>query len=192
MRHAAVLALVLWLGAFGCGNTDPPSPGGTTVAQVESPTPKILPHPFTAEEIRQEWVPGLVIFMRRTSPDGVFSERWTVLDADEEGVNIEYVDTDGSFDPTGEPSTNRSTWIELRGHASFPEAHSTREWVSRSTALGELDGWLYQVADPAAVTVEEFFFAQSVPGAPVQMKISEGGTTIFQLEQVMRMRPVSD
>ena len=109
--YSVAIAVVLTL---GCGR--PPAASTAHAAdtlpapvEVDTAGQQILDRPFTAEEIRQEWVPGLVIFLRRSSPDGKFFERWTVLDADEEGAKIEYVDTDGSFEPIGEPSTNRST-----------------------------------------------------------------------------------
>ena len=116
----------------------------------------------------------------------------TVLAADDEGAEIEYatIADDGSVD--GEPSVSRSSWIELRDHASFPASHSTREWVSRSTALGDFEGWLYRVAEPDAATVREFFFVPSLPGAPVKMRILEGESTITELEQTARLRPETD
>jgi hypothetical protein len=81
---------------------------------------------------------------------------------------------------------------ELRDHASFPAAHSTREWVSRSTVLGDFEGWLYRVAEPGAAVVNEFFFVPTLPGAPVQMRILEGDATVFELEQTARLRPESN
>ena len=116
-------------------------------------------------------------------------ERWTVVSADDEGVEIEYatIADDGSVE--GDPSIARSSWVELRDHASFPATHSTRDWVSRETALGDFEGWLYRVAEPGAAVVNEFFFVPELPGAPVQMRSLEGDETVFELEQTARMRP---
>ena len=127
--------------------------------------------------------------MRHSYPEETRIERWTVVAADDEGVEIEKatIADDGSVE--GEPPVSRSSWIELRDHASFPAAHSTRDWVNRSTALGEFEGWLYRVADPSAATVQEFFFVASLPGAPVQMQILEGEAIVFELEQTARLRP---
>ena len=90
---------------------------------------------------------------------------------------------------TGESSVARSTWIELRDHASFPAAFSTREWVARTTQLGDFEGWLYRVAEDDDATVQEYFFVPELPGAPVQMRIFEGDATVFELEQTARLRP---
>ena len=192
MRRAASLALVFLLLTLGCGNGDEsattPHPG----ADLDPNDPSILMRPFTAEEIRDEWVPGLRLLMRRNSPEEIRVERWTVVAADDEGADIEFatIAEDGSV--VGEPSVVRSAWVELRDHASFPAAHSTREWVSSSTMLGEFEGWLYRVAEPNAATVQEYFFVPSLPGAPVQMRILEGETVVIELDQTARLRPDTD
>jgi hypothetical protein len=189
MSHAKPMFLVLVVLFLGCGNADRPEVTAQAAADLDPDDPEILMRPFSAEEIRDEWVPGLRLLMRRTSPEGTRVERWTVISADDEGVEIEYatIADDGSVE--GEPSVARSEWTELRDHASFPAAHSTREWVSRATALGDFEGWLYRVAEPGAAVVNEFFFVPELPGAPVQMRILEGETTVFELEQTARLRP---
>jgi hypothetical protein len=187
-RAASSLLIALWL-AVGCGGGEVPSSQPGTSADLDPEDPTILKRPFTAEEIRAEWVPGFRLLMRRSYPEQTRIERWTVVAADEEGVEIEYatIADDGSVE--GEPTVSRSAWTELRDHAAFPAAHSTLEQVSCSTALGDFEGWLYRVTDPEAATVNEFFFVPSLPGAPVQMRILEGEETVFELEQTARLRP---
>jgi hypothetical protein len=192
MRHTAPSVLILLCLALGCGGGEAPSELPETTVDLDPEDPTILMRPFTAEEIREEWVPGFRLLMRRSYPEETRTERWTVVTADLEGVEIEYatVADDGSVE--GNPTVSRSTWTELRDHAAFPAAHSTREWVGRSTALGDFEGWLYRVADPSAATVKEFFFVPELPGAPVHMRILEGDATVVELEQTARLRPESD
>jgi hypothetical protein len=189
MKRNAPFVLLLAIAIFGCGEGGAPVEQPQVAVDLDPEDPTILQRPFTEEEIRDEWVPGFRLLMRRSFPEETWVERWTVVAADEEGAEIENatIAEDGSVE--GEPSVRRSTWTELRNHASFPAAHSTREWVSRSTALGEYEGWLYTVADPEAATVQEFFFVPSLPGAPVQMRILEGEATVLELEQTARLRP---
>jgi hypothetical protein len=196
-RHAWVFLLILGVSVAGCGDRSQPiSVDGQEIVTPDVETdpgdPTILVRPFTAEEIRDEWVPGLRLLMRRSSPEGPQIERWTVVSADDDGVEIEYatIADDGSV--AGEPSIARSGWVELRDHASFPAAFSTREWVSRSTSLGQFEGWLYRVAEPDAAIVNEFFFVPELPGAPVHMRILEGDATVFELEQTARLRPETE
>ena len=200
-RSMVFAALILMALGIACGGKEPlasetgtasgapPPPAAPQTTDLDSDDPTLLARPFTAERIRDEWVPGLRLLMRRTFPEEVRIERWTVVAADDEGVDIEYatIADDGSV--VGEPTLARSSWIELRDHASFPAAYSTREWVSRATSLGEFEGWLYLVAEEGAATVQELFFVPELPGAPVQMRILEGDTMVFELEQTARLRP---
>jgi hypothetical protein len=126
--------------------------------------------------------------LRRSTPDEVRLERWTVEAADEESVEIEYATVAEDGTVIGESATETSGWIELRDHATFAAAASTREQASRSTALGDLDGWLYRVRQDDE-TAQEFFFVPEMPGAPVLMRILAGHNTVFELEQLERQRP---
>lgn len=203
MRWSALILLMLCSTLVGCskdeaarGSSVGEDPGEAaapvTASEIEGDEAAILEPPFTAEQIREEWVEGLRILIRRSFPEETRIERWTVLAADDDGAEIEYasIAEDGSV--AGEPAVVRSTWVELRDHAAFPAASSTREWVTRSTQLGEFEGWLYRVADDGAATVQEFFFVPELPGAPVHMRILEGDTTVFELEQTARLRPDTD
>jgi hypothetical protein len=180
--------------AGGCmkppATTEAPGPEAKSApVEIEELQTAILEQPFTADQIRDEWVPGLRLLMRRSSPDGEVLERWTVVDSDDDGVAIEYAVLDEAGQVVGEPQVQRSAWTELRDHASFPAATSSREWIARSTALGSFEGWLYRVQDDGTDTVSEFFFVPSMPGAPVQMRTIEGDNVVFELEQTARLRP---
>jgi hypothetical protein len=170
------------------------APAGDDVAVVgAAPEPAeaaILEQPFTAEQIRDEWVAGFSLVMRRSTPGEARLERWTVLAADAEGCEIEFAALADDGAVSGEPVVQRSTWSELRDHARFPAAGASREWTHRDTALGALEGWLYRVPEEGSEAVSEFFFVPGLPGAPVQMRTIEGGETVFELEQIERSRPM--
>jgi hypothetical protein len=200
------LALLACLLLLGCDATSVPEDGdspqatGTPAASPEaggSPVvggtddPSLLPPPFTADQIRDEWVAGLTLVMRTDSREGGALERWTVVAADAEGADIQFQQIDAAGSALGEPRVGRSSWVELRDHANFPADRATREEATRDTALGELDGWLYLVPDEAAGTVQEFFFARSLPGAPVQMRVLQDGKPIMTLAQIERERPAA-
>jgi len=193
MRRATPVVLIVLLFLPGCGNGNGRVEQPRAVVDLDPDDPSILMRPFSADEIRDEWIPGFRLLMRRTSSAGTTHvERWTVVSADRDGVEIEYatITDDGSV--AEEPSIARSGWVELRDHASFPASHSTREWVSRSTALGDFEGWLYRVVEPDSAVINEFFFVPTLPGAPVHMRTLEGDTTVFELEQTARLRPDTD
>jgi len=177
--------------SLGCGGgesipteeaVEPPAP------EVES-TPEHLERPFTAEQIRDEWVVGLEIAIRRWSPETEAFELWRVVRADAEGVDIESVAVDSDGVATGAPSVQHSGWVELRNHATFSSDTSSRELVRRPTPLGELEGWLYTVDDPSSGTRTEFFFATSLAGAPVWVHVLRDGEVVEIFEQVERRKP---
>jgi hypothetical protein len=127
--------------------------------------------------------------MRRRTPDEETLERWRVVSADQDGVEIEFTAVDCRGGEIGEPIIRRSAWTELRDHASYPAATATRTREGRVTKLGDLEGWLYTVEDPGQGTVSELFFADALPGAPVQMKVRQGDDVVIELEQIARQRP---
>jgi hypothetical protein len=189
-----LLIIVCGLGCSGSSvsDTDPDHTDGPAVvesSQREAGDPTVLPTPFTADEIRDEWIEGFQLVIERRSPSEERLERWTVISADEDGALIEYAEIDAFGAVTGVPTVRRSSWRELRDHASFPADRASRERVVRTTPLGELDGWLYIVRDDESGTVNQFFFASALPGAPVAMEMLEDGTTLLALEQIERFRP---
>jgi hypothetical protein len=161
----------------------------TTGPELDAEDPTILRRPFTAEQIRDEMVLGFEARVRMWTPGGEEVTRWRVVEADPQSVGIEYVNLDGDGQPIGEPQVQRSDWVELRNHASFPADRATRVRAARQTALGNLYGWLYTVRDEKAGTVTEYFFADSLPGAPVHMRIISGTDVVMEMAQLERDRP---
>jgi hypothetical protein len=159
---------------------------------AESPELEMLPTPFTAEQLRDEWVPGLRVELHRWTPSDEAFERWRVVAADADSVEIETVRIDKEGAPVGEPETRRSRWTELRDHASYPASVASRQRQTRSTKLGELEGWLYTLQDPKAGSTSELFFADSLPGAPVEMTVRSGDEIVFRLEQTEHERPAAN
>ncbi len=194
-RSAVLAAAALWLaalvGLWGCAPEPAPEPEAAepAAAPVDPDDPTILLRPFTAEQIRDGWVKGLVLRISSKSPEGETLERWTVVSADTEGAEIEYATLDAEGGAAGEPRVARSGWVELRDHATFPTRQSTRQEVTRTTALGELAGWLYTVTDEEAGTVSELFFAEAFPGAPVEMRLTQDGEVIMEMTQLEHLRP---
>lgn len=199
MITLAVIFLGLALVGCGGGPTDEAAPPEATAepeaaasadpdSTAEEPTADapgdILPHPFTAEQIRDAMPAGLVVELLNTTPGGDQRQRWTVQSADEEGMTMLYSNLTGE----GE-LTQSSTWVELRNHATFSVETAKRERTTQTTELGELEGWLYTIEDPTAGAVTEMFFADDYPGAPVQMTTQQGETVVMSMKQLSRQLP---
>lgn len=187
--RCVVFLVILWVAACGTG----PEEAALNVVEERPIRPEpvdiLLDHPFSAEQIRDEWVEGFRLKIRHWTPEAEVFEEWTVVNADDQGVDIETIVFDREGVVVSESSTQRSTWVRLRDHASFPSDRATREVATRDTSLGELDGWLYIVGDPTGKSVTEFFFAESLPGAPVTMQTTSDGEVVEIFEQIERTRP---
>jgi hypothetical protein len=145
----------------------------------------MLAAPFTAEQIREAWVVGLNLRLRRMTPDGEGEERWRVLEADADGCSIEFATIDDSGELTSKV-VRRSSWTQLRDHAVWPKAIAERERGSHETAHGALEGWWYEVYNDQSGTTTRLFFADEMPGAPVWMRQSRDGEKVMELEQLGR------
>ena len=87
MRSVFTAAIVVLVGILvACGGAGEQSVAETAPPPASEATadlhPSILPRPFTAEQIRDEWIVGLTMTLRRTTPEGSSVERWTVVTAD--------------------------------------------------------------------------------------------------------------
>jgi len=178
--HWVLLSSLLAIAVWGCS-------GGEN--REVQPKKALLPRPFTADEIRKEMVPGFELTLQRVTPEGTLLERWNVVSADENGVEIEYTQLGANGTPAAPPVVRSSTWIELRDHANFSAETSSREQVSLYTRLGTLEGWLYTVNDTAGETITEMFFASDFPGAPVEMRTTQDNELLMEMYQLERNRP---
>jgi hypothetical protein len=170
---------------LGCSSTADREPSPEPVA-TDTAANAYLPRPFTADQIRDAWSEGLTLRIRQTTPDDAQLQQWTVVATDEDGAEIEYAIVDASGNVLPEPRVERSSWLELRDHATFATETATRERVSRETSLGLHEGWLYVNEDPETGTVTEFFFADAFPGAPVWARTARDGELVVEMEQLDR------
>jgi len=180
--------LVVLLASVGCSEPverDAPS----AMDGAEDPSGEFLPRPFTADQIREAWGEGLVLRIRQSSPELVEHQRWTVVAADDEGAEIEYVAVDENGVALAEPRVERTSWQEFRDHASFPVSTARRERSRQETALGTFDGWLYIDEDRETGTVGEFFFVDSLPGAPLFARTTRDGQLLAEMAQIERNGP---
>lgn len=184
----STVAVLIFTAVATAGEAPSRSDGGESSSKAEAPrSSAVLERPFTAEQIRDEWIEGLRLRIRRWTPDAEAFELWKVIGADADGVEIESTSIAGGA--AGKPSVQYSTWIELRNHASFPAQTATRRRVTTTTSLGALDGWLYVVKTPDDDVVTELFFADAYPGAPVVVRVLNDGEVVETFEQVERYRP---
>ena len=138
MRLGRIGLATALVGALAC-SSEPPSAEQEASSATPTPTAvEMLATPFSTEQIRDVWQPGLEIVMRQTTPDGTTWQRWRVVEADAEGCRIEYTPVDEAGEALDAPTRQPQTWTELRDHASYParEARRSERHSARLEAHG--------------------------------------------------------
>lgn len=193
IRNAAPLFLLLAAGA--CGSAPPPEPtsSATAVAKRDegmpskngaAPPVEMEATPYTAEQIRDATRAGRT-YVFAVEAEGAPAKRKTMrfVGADGSGALIEseMANADGSQAQT-EPASH-ATWAELRDHAAFPKAVVTRSEGRAKTRAGEYDCFVYAVKGKDG-EVTTFYFAKTLPGAPVLFTTEKAGKVVMKSELV--------
>jgi hypothetical protein len=143
------------------------------------------PTPYTAEEIRDEWVQGFWLDTRVETPEGVKTHRTEVIKWSTEGAVLRERPTEVGEETPEESTPINVTWEQLRSHALFDKATTERRRETRQTPLGTLEGWLF--IRTTSEGTAELFFAEGLPGPPViYSQTGVDGVKNFQATQVAR------
>jgi hypothetical protein len=140
--------------------------------------PDHLPTPFTAAEIREGCPPGRTLRIRieRAGEDPVIRVvRYVEIDADGAVQESWAERLDGSR--LSDPERERSTWLELQEHASFPVASTERIEEELTIPAGRFACLRYTRTDPDAIW--RFWFARDLPGQPVRFEREADGQIVF-------------
>ena len=146
------------------------------------------PTPFSAEQIREGFVPGRIV------------RSLVVIGGAEPTVQVRgHVRADpdaGVYEmsterPDGEvlepPEESASSWLELQGHASMPIETTTVEPVTVDVPLGQFEGLLYTRVE--GDVVDQFWFATARPGAPLRMERRVGGELVYSSTAIEERGP---
>jgi hypothetical protein len=148
-------------------------------------TPAIAPRPFTAEQIRDAMGTGTLIRLR-FAPAGepAHDEIWRVTASDADGCTIAStrVGADGQETAAGE-ETDR--WDELMEHATFPADATAVSTGTVTVPAGTFETKRY-VVTKADGTVSTYDFAPTMPGPPISLVITAGGSPVFSMTLVER------
>jgi hypothetical protein len=136
------------------------------------------PTPFSAAQIRDAWVLGRIVRSVMTRRGGDAVVRVTKnLAADDVGGTYEVWTESPDGRRLSEPEEGRSTWLELQRHASMPVDATTIEPMTVDVPMGRFAGVRYTRTD--GDKVDTFWFALSLPGAPVRIESRVGGDVVF-------------
>jgi hypothetical protein len=140
--------------------------------------PDHLPTPFTAAEIRAACPPGRTLRFRIQHADEepmIRVSRYVEADAVAAVQESWQEGLDGQR--RSEPERERSTWIDLQEHASFPRTVTERGEDQIAIPAGEYACLRYVRTDPDAVW--RFWFAHELPGQPVRYEREVSAEIVF-------------
>lgn len=146
------------------------------------------PTPFSAAQIRDGWVLGRIVrsVMTRAGAEP-FVHVTKNVGADDEGGTYEVWTETVDGTRLSEPEEGHSTWLELQGHASMPIDATTIEPMTVDVPMGRFEGCRYARTD--GDRVDTFWFALSLPGAPVRIESRVGDNVVFSSTAVSEERP---
>lgn len=146
--------------------------------------PGHAPTPFSAAEIRDGSPVGLTAMLRiEEAGESPWTQVTRFVSWDAEGADRQAyrVMADGT---STQPTTSRSTWVQLQGHASYPIDAVRIEEVDLDSSMGRLDCLRYTVVDGDETVTH--WFARSMPGMPVQTVVTNGGREIERVTMLSR------
>ncbi len=129
----------------------------------------LLPTPFSAAEIRDGCPVGRTIRLLVEPAAGASYERMNrFADCDAEGATIESWVVGVGGEPV-DLSTDRTTWLDLQRHASFPAATTRRTEETVDLPVGRVECLVY-TRDSGA----RFVFAKDHAGMPARYELPDG------------------
>lgn len=166
-----------------------PSKAGNTAKPPEKNRmqPGHAPTPYSADEIRKGCPAGRTTkFMIEMIGQPTSYQLLTFVAHSTEGTGFESIELDWEGNQVGEKQTAQAGWEELQSHASFPEANTRISSESYMTPAGKFDCWLYVVTTEKEGKKEEarYWFAKSLPGAPIYVEQAIDGNTVFKMTLV--------
>jgi hypothetical protein len=145
------------------------------------------PTPFSAAEIRDAFEMGREVrtLMHRAGTEPYVLVRRNLSADDEGGTYVVWTESPDGV-RLSEPEQGRSTWLELQGHASMPADATTIEPVEIDLPMGRYEGLRYTRVTGDAV--DTFWFALSLPGAPVRIEFRVGDEVVFSSTTIAERR----
>ena len=98
------------------------------------------------------------------------------MEVDADGAVQEFQSTDAAGLPIGEPTRQRSSWLELQQHASQPASDTVIDEVDLALPFGTEACWRYTVS--AGNECVTFWFAKGRAGMPVRVDRQVGGERV--------------
>lgn len=199
MRSPGTLLLVAFL-SFGCGGARPQTgrtsrpraPAGSAAPGSGTQDGDFAPTPFSAEQIRDATKAGRTYRFRQESEGTPTREHQVEFVAvDPQGCTIRTTNLGPDGQPVAPPEESHASWEELQHHAQFPRNATTITREPIEVPAGRFDAILYTVESRMAGhhVAQRYWFATSLPGAPVRVTHERDGTVVMSLTLLEHRSP---
>ena len=149
--------------------------------------PDHAPTPFSAAEIRKGCPNGRTSkYLIEVAGNPNSFQVVSFVNGDKDGTGFESITMGHEGKQVGEKQAAEARWDELQYHASFPEADTLISSDPYTTPAGEFDCWHYEVnkEKEGKKEVAHYWFAKSLPGAPIYMEQILDGKPVFKMTLV--------
>ena len=139
------------------------------------------PTPYTARQIREATSVGRRYEWRVETPSQVVRRvvTFTRVSAEHAELQASVLDEQGAVLEASHSS--QVTWEELRRHAEFPRSAVTIDEAKAEVPAGAFDCLRYTLTEGSGAEAETstFYFAKTMPGAPVLFFTEKGGQRVM-------------
>lgn len=149
---------------------------------------EMAPPPYTAAQIKEATHVGRKYTFKIEVPDEPSQLQvmeFTAVTA--EGATLKQSTLNEDKTPAGEPVEDQVTWADLESHAHFPKATTRVSEEELTVPAGSFPCKVYRVTEEEVVNT--FWFAKSLPGAPIKVEMREGDKVVFTMTLTEHVNP---
>jgi hypothetical protein len=144
--------------------------------------------PYTAAQIKEATKVGRKYTFKIEVPDEPAQFQvmeFTAVTA--EGATLKQTTLDKDKAPAGETIEDQVTWNDLESHAHFPKDATRMTEEDLTVPAGTFPCKVYRVTE--AEIVNTYWFAKTLPGAPIKVEAREGDKVVFTMTLTEHVNP---
>lgn len=104
-----------------------------------------------------------------------------------EGATLKQSTLNEDKTPAGEVIEDQVTWNDLESHAHFPKDATRVTEEELTVPAGKFPCMVYRVTE--AEIINTYWFAKSLPGAPIKVEAREGDKVVFTMTLTEHVNP---
>lgn len=149
---------------------------------------EMAPAPYTAAQIKDATKVGRKYTFKVEVPDEPAQLQvmeFTAVTA--EGATLKQTTLNEDKTPAGEAIEDQVTWADLESHGHFPKDATRLTEEELTVPAGTFPCKVYRVTE--AEIVNTYWFAKTLPGAPIKVEAREGDKVVFTMTLTEHVNP---